>query len=86
MEADARARTKGLRDRVTRLEQTLEKLEMEAAELESTFADPELYTSDVDVAQITERYDAVRARRSKLEAQWAEATAALEAAEGAALR
>jgi len=82
LEAEARARTKGLRDRVARIERELDQLGAELAEFQELFASPDLYMSGADVTDLTKRYEAARRRAGKLEAAWAEAIQALEAAEG----
>ena len=80
-EADARAKTKSLRDRVTRLEKQIETLEADLAELEKAFADPDVYMSGVDVAEMTKRYESAKRRRARLETEWTEAMQTLETAE-----
>ncbi len=78
-EAEARARTKSLRQRVSRLEERLEAVEAEIAELEVAFADPDIYSSGADVAEMTRRYEVAKRRREQTEAEWAEAVENLEA-------
>jgi ATP-binding cassette subfamily F protein 3 len=82
LEAEARARTKSLRDRVTKIESELDALSSELDAFREKFAAPEIYMSGDDVADLTKRYEAARQRASRLEAQWAEAMEALETAEG----
>jgi ATP-binding cassette subfamily F protein 3 len=82
-EAEARAATKNLRDKVTRLERQIERLDAELSELERTFADPEVYMAGADVAELTKRYEAGKRRRSALEDSWSEALQTLEEAESA---
>jgi ATP-binding cassette, subfamily F, member 3 len=77
-EAHARARTKSLRDRVTKLEGQLEDLAAELRRMEEEFADPEFYASRNDIAEVTKRYEAGKRRRVRLESQWAEAVQVLE--------
>jgi ATP-binding cassette subfamily F protein 3 len=81
LEAEARAATKGLRDRIAQLEQRLERLTAELAEMEATFADPEFYSTADDVAGATQRYESRKRRRAELEAEWAEAVESLELTE-----
>ena len=78
LEAGARAHTKELRDRLARAERNLERVTAELEEMERTFADPAYYASGSDVAQMSRRYDALRSRRAKLEAEWEEALGSLE--------
>ena len=80
-EAEARARTKGLRDRVNKIEQRLERLNAELAEMETAFADPDFYATAEDVADMTKRYETRKKRRDELEIEWAEAVESLELAE-----
>ena len=82
LEAEARSRTKSLRDRVTRIEHQLDDLGAEIEEFQQMFASPDFYMSGADVADLTQRYEAARRRAKKLESAWAEAMEALEAAEG----
>ena len=81
LEAEARARTKSLRERVTKIEAQLEALTAELDDFQQQFASPEFYMSGADVADLTQRYEAARRRAKRLESQWAEAVEALEAAE-----
>ena len=70
-EAQERARTKSLRDRVARIERDLETLGAELVCIESEFADPAFYSSGADVAETTQRYERAKRRRSVLEVEWA---------------
>ncbi|HYI44141.1 MAG TPA: ABC-F family ATP-binding cassette domain-containing protein [Actinomycetota bacterium] len=81
LEAEARQQTKTLRDRVTRIERELDELTNELKTFEEAFADPELYMSGADVADMTKRYEAGKRRRKKLEGTWTEAMQSLETAE-----
>jgi ATP-binding cassette subfamily F protein 3 len=81
LEAEARQQTKSLRDRVTRIERELDELTTELKVFEEAFADPDLYMSGADVAEMTKRYEAAKRRYKKLESNWAEAMQNLEAAE-----
>jgi ATP-binding cassette subfamily F protein 3 len=73
VEAEGRARTKLVRDRVASLETRLERLDSEIAELEQTLANPDTYIEGADVAGLSRRYEAARRRKIQLESQWAEA-------------
>jgi ATP-binding cassette subfamily F protein 3 len=78
VEAEERARSKSLRDRVRRLERELEKAGAELGAMEKEFADPDFYATRDDVAQVTKRYESHKRRVEALEAQWAEAVQVLE--------
>jgi ATP-binding cassette subfamily F protein 3 len=77
-EAEERARTKTLRDRVARIEREVEKLGAELAELEVMFASPDLYMAGGDVAAMTKKYDEGKKRLARLETAWAEAMESLD--------
>jgi ATP-binding cassette subfamily F protein 3 len=77
-EAEARAATKNLRDRIDRAERRLEKIDAELAEMEASFADPAFYATADDVAIMTQRYESRKRKRDELEAEWAEAVESLE--------
>jgi ATP-binding cassette subfamily F protein 3 len=79
-EAEARAATKSLRDRISRIETELASVGAELATLEETFAAPDIYSSGADIVDITTRYEAAKKKVAKLEAQWAEAVESLEQA------
>jgi ATP-binding cassette subfamily F protein 3 len=81
VEAEARAATKNLRERIAKLERRLESLNAELAQMEAAFADPNFYASADDVADLTKTYEARKRRRSELESEWAEAVESLEMAE-----
>jgi hypothetical protein len=72
---------KGLRDRVSAIEHELEQLTGELRTLEESFAQPGLYISGADVADLTKRYEAGKRKRARLESAWAEAMQTLESAE-----
>ncbi|HEV3472935.1 MAG TPA: ABC-F family ATP-binding cassette domain-containing protein [Actinomycetota bacterium] len=77
-EAEARAETKAIRDRVAAIEAKLDSVGAELAELEAMFAAPDIYSSGADVVDLTKRYEAAKRRLARLEAQWTEAVSALE--------
>ncbi|MDQ3963079.1 MAG: ABC-F family ATP-binding cassette domain-containing protein [Actinomycetota bacterium] len=77
-EAEARAATKAVRDRVARIEAKLDSVGTELAELEAMFAAPDIYSSGADVVDLTKRYEAAKRRLARLEEQWTEAVSALE--------
>lgn len=77
-EAQARAATKDLRERIARIEAELETVGQELRALEQTFAAPDIYSSGADVVDITNRYETAKRRLEHLERQWTEAVDALE--------
>lgn len=77
-EAEERAASKSVRDRVARIEAKLDSVGAELSELEAMFAAPDIYSSGADVVDLTKRYEAAKRRLARLEAQWTEAVAALE--------
>lgn len=77
-EAEARAASKAVRDRVARIEAKLDSVGAELAELEAMFAAPDIYSSGADVVDLTKRYEAAKRRLAHLETQWTEAVQALE--------
>jgi ATP-binding cassette, subfamily F, member 3 len=79
-EAEARARTKLLRDRVDRIERELEDLGADLKEIEETLANPDSYSSGTDIVDLSNRYERGVKRVAKLESEWAEAMENLETA------
>lgn len=79
LEAESRARTKLLRDRVVTIERKIEAIEAELAAMDRSFADPEFYAARDDIAEVTRRYEARKKRRAQLEVEWTEAMQVLEA-------
>ncbi|MGH2755104.1 MAG: ABC-F family ATP-binding cassette domain-containing protein, partial [Actinomycetota bacterium] len=80
VEAEERKRLKALKDRVRRIEAELESVAVDLRELEGIFAAPDVYSSGTDVAELTKRYEARKARRARLESEWTDAVEELEAA------
>jgi ATP-binding cassette, subfamily F, member 3 len=78
LEAEARAKTKSLRNRIARIETELEKLNSELKSMEDEFADPDFYSTREDIAQVTKRYESSKRRLVRLEEQWAESMQLLE--------
>lgn len=78
MEAEGRAKTKSLRDRIAQLEKKLKEVNADLKRMEEEFADPEFYAAKDDVAQVTKRYEATKRRINRLEAQWTESMQLLE--------
>lgn len=79
--AEARAQTKSLRVRVARIEAELNGLAATLEKFEAVMADPDFYSSGSDVAGLVRDYEGARARVRTLEAEWDDATRALEDAE-----
>ena len=83
LEAAARAGTSRLRRRVTEIEASLDDLTARLRDLEKSFADPDLYQSGADVAELTRRYEADKRALTTLEQEWADALQQLDATEDA---
>ena len=79
IEAEARARTKELRDRTKKIEADLERLTGEMDRISAILADPEVYSTGVDIPELVKEYERAKRRTSVLEARWEESAAALEA-------
>ena len=80
-QAEARARTKKLRDRVATVERELEEVLGENERLAAVLADPNFYSSGDDVGELVKDYNANKRRMELLEEEWQEATLALETAQ-----
>jgi len=78
LEAEQRARTKRLRDRVRVIETELEELRAENARIETQLADPAAYSSGLDVGELVREYNANKRRSELLEQEWEEAALDLE--------
>ncbi|HEX2236198.1 MAG TPA: ATP-binding cassette domain-containing protein, partial [Actinomycetota bacterium] len=81
LEAQARAQTKELRDKVTRLERRIHEVGAELKRLEAVMADPEVYSSGTDVAALVRDYESAKRRMAKLEGEWETAAESLEQAQ-----
>ncbi|HEX2195650.1 MAG TPA: ABC-F family ATP-binding cassette domain-containing protein, partial [Actinomycetota bacterium] len=81
MEAQARARTKGLRDEVARLEKRMGEVGAELKRLEAVMADPEVYSSGTDVGALVRDYESAKRRMARLETEWETAAENLEDAQ-----
>ncbi len=79
--AQLRARTKELRDRVRSIEKELESVVGESNRITKVLSDPEAYASGEDVAGLVRRYEAIKKRANELETRWDEAAQELENAE-----
>jgi ATP-binding cassette subfamily F protein 3 len=81
IEAEHRARTKRLRDRVRTIEEELDELRAANARIEVVLGDPEAYSSGVDIAETVHEYEINKRRAELLEEEWAEASTDLERAD-----
>jgi ATP-binding cassette subfamily F protein 3 len=84
VEAEARAKTKDLRDRVTKIEARLQELGAELKRLEAVMADPGVYSSGTDVAALVRDYESAKRRIARLEGEWETAAESLEQAQARA--
>ena len=78
IEAEHRARTKRLRDRVRTIEEELDELRAANARIEVVLGDPEAYSSGVDIAETVHEYEVNKRRAELLEEEWTEASTDLE--------
>jgi ATP-binding cassette, subfamily F, member 3 len=76
--AQVRERTSKLRKEIGGIERKLEKVSAEMKEIGQVLADPDVYRSDVDIGELSRRYEACQRRVKTLEASWEEATERLE--------
>jgi ATP-binding cassette subfamily F protein 3 len=81
IEAEHRARTKRLRDRVRTIEEELDELRAANARIEVVLGDPDAYSSGVDIAETVHEYEVNKRRAELLEEEWAEASTDLERAD-----
>lgn len=81
IEAEHRARTKRLRDRVRVIETELDELRAANQRIESVLGDSEAYSSGVDIAETVHEYEVNKRRAQLLEEEWEEASLALERAD-----
>ncbi|HYP22462.1 MAG TPA: ABC-F family ATP-binding cassette domain-containing protein [Actinomycetota bacterium] len=84
IEAQARALTKDLRDKVTKLERRIGEVGAELKKLEAIMADPEVYSSGTDVAALVRDYESAKRRMARLEGEWETAAESLERAQAGA--
>ncbi len=84
IEDQERARTKGLRDEVARLERRMGEVGAELKRLEAVMADPEVYSSGTDVAALVRDYEVAKRRMARLETEWEAAAESLEEAQAGA--
>jgi ATP-binding cassette, subfamily F, member 3 len=76
--AQARERTSKLRREIGSIEKKLETVGAEMKEIGDVLADPDVYRSDVDIGELSRRYEDCQRRMKALEASWEEATETLE--------
>ncbi|HET7481357.1 MAG TPA: ATP-binding cassette domain-containing protein, partial [Actinomycetota bacterium] len=81
LEAEHRAKTKRLRDRVTSIENELDEIGKENERIGALLADPDFYSSGEDVSELVRDFEANRRRVQLLEEEWAEATMDIENAD-----
>jgi ATP-binding cassette subfamily F protein 3 len=84
IEAQARAHTKDLRDKVAGLERRIAEAGAELERLEAVMADPEVYSSGTDVAALVRDYESAKRRMAGLEREWETAAESLEQAQAGA--
>jgi ATP-binding cassette subfamily F protein 3 len=78
LEAMERARTKELRDRIASIETRLDQVTAEMDRISKQLADPDAYSSGVDLPALVKEYDGWKKKSKRLERDWDEATRALE--------
>ncbi|MDQ5816493.1 MAG: hypothetical protein M3516_09410, partial [Actinomycetota bacterium] len=79
LEAQRRAETKAVQDKVRKIEKDMDRLNVELKKLEETLARPDTYMAGADVAEISRKYQEGRRRQQTLESDWTNAMQALEA-------
>jgi ATP-binding cassette subfamily F protein 3 len=77
-EALERARTKEMRDRVAEIEERLGRVTAETDRISHILADPEVYSTGVDIPALVKEYEGWKKKTKRLEAEWDEATRVLE--------
>jgi ATP-binding cassette subfamily F protein 3 len=78
LEAMERARTKELRDRISSIETRLDQVTAEMDRISKQLADPDAYSSGVDLSALVKEYEGWKKKSKRLERDWDEATRALE--------
>jgi len=76
--ARERERTRDLRKRIASIEAKLEKASQEMTKIGEVLADPNVYSTEVDVGELSRDYERCQRRVAALEAEWTEASEALE--------
>ncbi|MDP9068204.1 MAG: ABC-F family ATP-binding cassette domain-containing protein [Actinomycetota bacterium] len=82
--AQARERTRALRKEVATIEKKLERASAEIDRIGAILADPNVYSTDVDITKLSREYEASRDRVTSLEEAWQHASEKLEAVEAGA--
>jgi ATP-binding cassette subfamily F protein 3 len=78
LEAEERARTKDLRDRINKIEERLDRVTAETDRISKVLADPDVYATGADIPQLVKEYEGWKKKTKRLEQEWDEATRALE--------
>ncbi|HJR45989.1 MAG TPA: ABC-F family ATP-binding cassette domain-containing protein [Actinomycetota bacterium] len=81
--AQARQRTHALRKEISAIEKKLERAAAEMGSIGEILADPNVYSTDADIGDLSRRYESWQRRVASLEAAWEEATEKLEGVEAA---
>ena len=81
LEAEHRARTKKLRDRVAVIEGELEAIRGDNSKIEAVLGDSDAYRSGTDIGELVRDYETNKRRAELLEEEWAEAVLELEKAD-----
>ncbi len=83
VEAEMRARTKKLRDRIAAIERELESVTAERERIGGVLADPDVYAAGADIKDLVRDYESFKRRTEELERRWEEAMNSLEELEAA---
>jgi ATP-binding cassette subfamily F protein 3 len=78
LEAEERARTKDLRDRIGLIESRLDQVTAETDRISAILADPGVYETGADISSLVKEYEGWKKKTQRLERDWDEATRALE--------
>ena len=78
MEAEERARTKDLRDRIGVIEERLDQVTAETTRISAILGDPGVYETGADIPALVKEYEGWKRKTERLEREWEEATRALE--------
>ena len=79
--AQARQRTQELRKEITAIERKLERAATEMRRIGDVLADPNVYSTDADIGDLSRQYESWQRRVAALEAAWEEAGEKLEGIE-----
>ena len=78
LEAQHRAKTKKLRDRISVIEEEIEALRADNSKIEAVLGDSGAYQSGTDIGEMVREYEGNKRRAELLEEEWAEAALELE--------